>query len=101
MTKSKSKYSVGFGSYTADGYEQVAESGPYRTRFGARRAMKKFQGMRVIDLPEDMTKDWPLQKRRQSRVLGATIERFTDEHGTQEGWDYDYAGRLTEHWKNW
>lgn len=106
MSKITSRYSVGFGSYTADGnYEQVAETGPYRTRLGAYLAVRKWLGRKVSDLPEKWRIDWPIHARRDSRFLGATIERFTDEDGTQGGWDYSLRRhnrvRLTNHWQNW
>lgn len=104
MSKSTSRYSVGFGSYAGSPayYEQVAEVGPFRTRLGAYLAVRRWLGRKVTALPEKWRIDWPIPVSRDSRFLGATIERFTDENGTQEGWDYSARRRirLTSHWQN-
>lgn len=103
MSKNTNRYSVGLCGYSDDGYEQLAELGPYRTRLGAYLAARRWLGRKVSDLHEKWRIDWPTAKSRDSRFLGAEIERFTDEDGTQEGWYYylsRYGVLLTSNWKN-
>ena len=81
-------------------FEQVAEAGPYKTRIGARIALSRRMGRMLKNLPN---REWVGQfdGLPDTQILGATITRFTDENGTQEGWDYDARLNMVEHWQNY
>lgn len=103
----KSRYCVELAGWTTDSrtgdveFEQVAEAGPYRTRLGAFFAMKRRHGMSTTEIDPRETEGLPDPRKFPAIIVSATIARFTDAEGTQEGWDYDARLNMVEHWSNY
>ena len=84
------KYAIDLGGIGSDGeYDCIGDAGPYRTRLGAWLAMRRVQGKtlgeairnrKISPVYGDLDLD--------AVILGATIERFSDEFGTEYFWDY-------------
>jgi hypothetical protein len=100
----KSKYSISYGGKVpaADGgfeYDNIAETGPFKTRLGAVLSMRAKLGKDLAAIPVEYRLP-DSNAEYDTPIMGATIERFTDAEGTQEGWDYTPTGKLADHWSN-
>lgn len=96
------KYAIDLGGMTSEGeYECIGDAGAYRTRLGAWLAMRRVQGKtlrKAIRSPKISPVYGELDL--DTVILGATIERFSDQFGAEYFWEYKADGSLAQKFSN-